>query len=270
MPAVIQSFYAEPLTNTGEETAKSCGSSSTSTNYQSINQTSIAPISPAKPGSVARQPYHCSTAVAGLILPIITYQSLYWLHLRHIVVPKQIYTYLCFYSLGNKCVDSPSTAPVWMHPQQYIASLTFLLVSIVFMATGNHWFTVLAHCQLMAADQMRTNSTVIRPRASFVQSMALFQTRGGGVREGEDPLMTSPNSWFWCQPVRWDFQAPNSKSTNFSANATFSIWDLITIIIIIVPHYMKNFISVNCVTSLHMTIIFLGGCFPGRRCPMYV
>ena len=29
---------------------------------QSINQTSIAPISPAKPGSVARQPNQCSTA----------------------------------------------------------------------------------------------------------------------------------------------------------------------------------------------------------------
>ena len=30
--------------------------------YQSINQTSITPISPAKPGSVARQPNQCSTA----------------------------------------------------------------------------------------------------------------------------------------------------------------------------------------------------------------
>ena len=30
---------------------------------QSINQTSIAPISPAKPGSVARQPNQCSTTV---------------------------------------------------------------------------------------------------------------------------------------------------------------------------------------------------------------
>ena len=30
--------------------------------YQSINQTSIAPISPAKPGSVGRQPNQCSTA----------------------------------------------------------------------------------------------------------------------------------------------------------------------------------------------------------------
>ena len=30
--------------------------------YQSINQISIAPISPAKPGSVARQPNQCSTA----------------------------------------------------------------------------------------------------------------------------------------------------------------------------------------------------------------
>ena len=29
---------------------------------QSINQTFIAPISPAKPGSVARQPNQCSTA----------------------------------------------------------------------------------------------------------------------------------------------------------------------------------------------------------------
>ena len=29
---------------------------------QSINQTSIAPISPAKPGSVAQQPNQCSTA----------------------------------------------------------------------------------------------------------------------------------------------------------------------------------------------------------------
>ena len=29
---------------------------------QSINQISIAPISPAKPGSVARQPNQCSTA----------------------------------------------------------------------------------------------------------------------------------------------------------------------------------------------------------------
>ena len=29
--------------------------------YQSINQTSIAPISPAKPGSVAQKPNHCST-----------------------------------------------------------------------------------------------------------------------------------------------------------------------------------------------------------------
>ena len=32
------------------------------TAYQSINQTSIAPISPAKPGLVARQPNQCSTA----------------------------------------------------------------------------------------------------------------------------------------------------------------------------------------------------------------
>ena len=30
--------------------------------YQSINQTSVAPISPVKPGSVARQPNQCSTA----------------------------------------------------------------------------------------------------------------------------------------------------------------------------------------------------------------
>ena len=30
--------------------------------FQSINQISIAPISPAKPGSVARQPNQCSTA----------------------------------------------------------------------------------------------------------------------------------------------------------------------------------------------------------------
>ena len=32
-------------------------------NNQSSNQTSIAPISPAKPGSVARQPNQCSTAI---------------------------------------------------------------------------------------------------------------------------------------------------------------------------------------------------------------
>ena len=31
---------------------------------QSINQTSIAPISPVKPGSLARQPNHCSTAIS--------------------------------------------------------------------------------------------------------------------------------------------------------------------------------------------------------------
>ena len=33
--------------------------------YQSINQTSTAPISPAKPGSVARQPNQCPTANRG-------------------------------------------------------------------------------------------------------------------------------------------------------------------------------------------------------------
>ena len=43
---------------------------------QSINQTSIAPISPAKPGSVARQPNQCSTAKSRKQFRKVTYQDL--------------------------------------------------------------------------------------------------------------------------------------------------------------------------------------------------
>ena len=38
------------------------GGKARSKRYQSIKQTSIAPISPAKPGSMARRPNQCSTA----------------------------------------------------------------------------------------------------------------------------------------------------------------------------------------------------------------
>ena len=49
--------------------------------------------------------------------------------------------------------------------------------------------------------------------------------------------MMSHNRWFWIRPVRWEFQVLNSKSIYFSANVTFSVCGLMTII---VPHYMKN------------------------------
>ena len=39
------------------------------TKYQSIKQTSIVPISPAKPGSVARKPNQCSTAKSRETVP---------------------------------------------------------------------------------------------------------------------------------------------------------------------------------------------------------
>ena len=53
---------------------------------------------------------------------------------------------------------------------------------------------------------------------------------------GEIPFLTPRNSWFRLWPVRWELQEM-SKSTNFSANATFSVLGLMTII---VPHYMRN------------------------------
>ena len=94
---------------------------------------------------------------------------------------------------GNKCSDSPPTTSVFLRPQAML------------MAMVNHWCTELAHCELITADQTRTNSTFIRPRASVTQTW-LF------ADPVEDPHMTSCNSWLWLWPLIWEFQAPNSKS----------------------------------------------------------
>ena len=49
--------------------------------------------------------------------------------------------------------------------------------------------------------------------------------------------MMSHDSWFRILPVRPKFQVANSKCTNISADAVFSVLGVMTII---VPHYMKN------------------------------
>ena len=67
---------------------------------------------------------------------------------------------------------------------------------------------------------------------------------------GEDPLMTSHESLFRLRPVTHDFQAPNSKSTNFSACAAFLAWDPFN-------NYWQTLheesISEKCFTLLNMT-----------------
>ena len=81
-------------------------------------------------------------------------------------------------SIGNKCMDSPSTAPVLLYPQAMHRFPDFWFPSVAFMAAVNHWFTVLAHCELITAYQPRTNSTSTKPRVSVTQTWLCFKTRG--------------------------------------------------------------------------------------------
>ena len=81
------------------------------------------------------------------------------------------------HSLGIKCIDTPSTTPVLLHPQAMHRFHDFF-VSVVFMPMVNDWFTVLAHCQLIRTGQTRKNNTFIRPWGSITHAWLCFHTRG--------------------------------------------------------------------------------------------
>ena len=110
-----------------------------------------------------------------LILPIIIYQTSNWLCLRHIVVCRSGSSPSVI--LRKQMTALPLRASICCISMQCIASLPFFL-SVVFMASLNHWCTVLAHCELITADQTRTDSTFIGPQTSITQSKAMFPDSG--------------------------------------------------------------------------------------------
>ena len=125
--------------------------------------------------------------------------------------------------------------------KQCIASLTFFLVSVAFMTMANHWYSVLSHCELITADQTQQTALLSDHEVALHKHGCVFRLGG---RPSHDVT-----SWFQFWPVRQEFQAPNSKSTNFSANAAFSVWGLVPII---VSCYKKNLFQ-QSVMSLHFT-----------------
>ena len=56
--------------------------------------------------------------------------------------------------------NKPSTAPVLLHPQTVHCFPDFFPISVAFMA-------VVTHCELITADQTRTNTTITRPPVSM-------------------------------------------------------------------------------------------------------
>ena len=90
----------------------------------------------------------------------------------------------------------------------------------------------------LSIDNSSSNSTFIRSRGSVTQGWVCLQTQG-------IPFLTSRDSWFRPRPVRRKFMRRSQHPPNFSANVTFSVWGLLTII---VKRYARNLFqqSVSC------------------------